>query len=114
MNPTMYISLGMLWVMIFIMIARQKQQSIIRSIIKNKKSNKEKHTMKLLAQKFVDKDVLVYSLNSQISGKILEVSDGAILLDNGKNVEAINIDYIIRIREYPTNKNGKKKSVVLD
>lgn len=70
--------------------------------------------MKLLAQKFVDKDVLVYSLNSQISGKILEVSDGAILLDNGKNVEAINIDYIIRIREYPTNKNGKKKSVVLD
>ena len=26
----------------------------------------------------------------------------------------VNCDYITRIREYPRNKNGKKKSVVLD
>ena len=70
--------------------------------------------MKQLAQKFVGKDVLIYTFNSQISGKLLEVSDGAVLLDNGKDTEAVNFDYIVRIREYPTNKKGKKKSVVLD
>lgn len=70
--------------------------------------------MKTLAEKFVDKDVLIYTFNSQISGKVVEVTDGAVLIDNGKQTEVVNFDYIVRIREYPTNKNGKKKSVVLD
>ena len=34
-------------------------------------------------------------------------------LVDGK-IEAINLDFVIRIREYPRNKKGKKKSVVLD
>ena len=70
--------------------------------------------MKTLAEKFVDKDVLIDTFNSQISGKVVEVTDGAVLIDNGKQTEVVNFDYIVRIREYPTNKNGKKKSVVLD
>lgn len=71
--------------------------------------------MKALAEKFVGKECLVYTLNSQqVSGTIVEVSDGALLIDNGKESEVVNIDYVIRIREYPKNKNGKKKSVVLD
>ena len=28
--------------------------------------------------------------------------------------QAINLDFVIRIREFPKNKKGKKKSVVLD
>ncbi len=71
--------------------------------------------MKAIAEKFVGKECLIYTLNSQqVSGKIVEVTDGALLLDNGKQSELINFDYVVRIREYPTNKNGKKKSVVLD
>ena len=70
--------------------------------------------MKTLAEKFVDKDVLIYTFNSQISGKVVEVADGGVLIDNGKQLDVINFDYIVRIREYPKNKNGKKKSVVLD
>ena len=71
--------------------------------------------MKALAEKFVGKECLVYPLNSQqVSGTIVEVTDGALLIDNGKEREVVNIDYVIRIREYPKNKNGKKKSVVLD
>ena len=31
-----------------------------------------------------------------------------------RTLEAINLDFVIRIREYPKNKKGKKKSVVLD
>ena len=71
--------------------------------------------MKAIAEKFVGKECLIYTLSSQqVSGKIVEVTDGALLLDNGKQSELINFDYVVRIREYPTNKNGKKKSVVLD
>jgi len=67
-----------------------------------------------LAKRFVGKECIIYTFNSQINGTIKEVSDGAILLDNKGTEEAVNVDFIIRIREYPTKKNGKKKSVILD
>ena len=113
-NPAMYISLGMLWVMIFIMIYRQNRVTQIRRILNRKRNKKETRQMKQLAQKFIGKECLVYTFNSQITGTLVEVTDGAVLLDNGKDTEAVNMDYVVRIREYPKNKNGKKKSVVLD
>ena len=69
-----------------------------------------------LAKQFIGKECLIYSFDSnhQFSGTIKEVSDGALLLENNGSLEAINLDFVIRIREYPKNKKGKKKSVVLD
>ena len=69
-----------------------------------------------LAKKFIDKECLIYAFDSnhQFSGVIKEVTNGALLLENNGTMEAINLDFVIRIREYPKNKNGKKKSVVLD
>ena len=67
-----------------------------------------------LAKNFVEKECIVYTFQSQISGVIKEVSNGAILLNNNGTVEMINLDFVVRIREYPKKKNGKKKSVVLD
>ncbi len=72
--------------------------------------------MKELAKQFIGKECLVYAFDSnhQFEGVIRQVTDGAILLEKGGQTEAINLDFVIRIREYPRNKNGKKKSVVLD
>lgn len=68
-----------------------------------------------LAKRFIDKECLIYTFNgSQINGTVKEVGDGAILVESNGTVEAINIDFVMRIREYPKKKNGKKKSVVLD
>ena len=69
-----------------------------------------------LAKRFIGKDCIVYAFDSshQFTGIIREVSDHAVLLEHNGVCEAINLDYVIRIREYPRNKNGKKKSVVLD
>ncbi|MGN1479988.1 MAG: DUF6897 domain-containing protein [Acutalibacteraceae bacterium] len=65
--------------------------------------------------KFQGKDCLVYTMNgSQISGTVKGIHDGWIEIDNGKETQAVNSDYIVRIREYPTDKKGKKKSVVFD
>lgn len=72
--------------------------------------------MKELAKRFVDKECLItaFDSNHQFEGVIKKVSDNAILVEKKESVEAINLDFIIRIREYPRNKKGKKKSVVLD
>ena len=71
--------------------------------------------MKELAEKFIDKECLIYSFDeNQYVGVIKEVVGGAILIEKDGSLEAINLDFIIRIREYPKGKNGKKKAVVLD
>lgn len=72
--------------------------------------------MKELAKRFIDKECVIASFdgNHQYEGIIKEVTDGAILVEKDGKTEAINLDFVIRIREYPRNKKGKKKSVVLD
>ena len=69
-----------------------------------------------LAKRFLGKECLIYAFDSnhQFDGVIKEVSNGAVLLEKNGKLEAINLDFVIRIREYPRNKNGKKKSVVID
>ena len=72
--------------------------------------------MKELAKRFMDKECVISSFdgNHQYEGVIREVTDGAILVEKNGKLEALNLDFVIRIREYPRKKNGKKKSVVLD
>ena len=72
--------------------------------------------MKELATRFIDKECVISAFDSshQYMGVIKEVTDGAILVEQDGKLEAINLDFVIRIREYPRNKNGKKKSVILD
>ena len=69
--------------------------------------------MKELAKKFIEKECIISSFNSQFEGVIKDVTDGAILVEKGGKLEAINLDFVIRIREYPRNKNGKKKAIVV-
>ncbi|MBQ2392266.1 MAG: hypothetical protein II306_10970 [Clostridia bacterium] len=72
--------------------------------------------MKELAERFIEKECIIYSFDSshQYEGIIKEVTDGAILVEKDGKLEVINLDFVIRIREYPKNKKGKKKSVVVD
>ena len=46
---------------------------------------------------------------------IKEVTDGGLLIKRKDNAEeVVNLDFVIRIREYPRKKNGKKKELILD
>ncbi len=115
MNPSTYIPIIVLWIIIFFMIFRNRRAVVARQIIKKRKleGNTE---MKELAKRFIGKESLISSFDSnhQFEGVIKEVSDSAILVEKNGTVEAINLDFVIRIREFPKNKKGKKKSVVLD
>lgn len=113
MHPAFYIPIIILFIVIFI-INRNHRRAVVKKITEKRKRG-ENTKMKELAVKFIDKDCLIYSFEGhQYEGVIKEVTDGAILVEKDGGCEAINLDFIIRIREYPKNKKGKKKSVVLD
>ena len=72
--------------------------------------------MKELAKRFIGKECVISSFdgNHQYEGVLREVTDGAILMEKDGKLEALNLDFVIRIREFPGNKKGKKKTIVLD
>ncbi|WP_295208406.1 hypothetical protein [Ruminococcus sp.] len=70
--------------------------------------------------RFLGKEVLVYtlpqqggSLSSTIECTLEEIGEGWVRITQGDDryESIVNIANIIRIREYPRNKNGKKKLV---
>ena len=114
MSPSTYIPIIVLFIILYILM-RGRKAVVARRIIKKRKleGNTE---MKELAKRFIDKECVISSFdgNHQYEGVIKEVTDGAIMVEKDGKSEAINLDFVIRIREYPRNKKGKKKSVVLD
>ena len=113
MNPSNYVPIILLLFLIICM-NRQSRMFIAKKFIKNR-LRKDKREMAELAIRFIDKECIIYTFNSnQIQGTIKDVTDGAILLDSKGTIEAVNLDFIVRIREFPKKKNGKKKSIVLD
>ncbi len=114
MFPYYFIPIFLMFVIIFVVLRRSKLV-IAKKVIKNK-SLEKKEKMVELAKRFIDKECLIYAFDSshQFEGVIKEVTDGAVLIEKDGKIEAINLDFVIRIREYPRDKKGKKKSVVLD
>ena len=115
MDISTYIPIIILWIIIFWVIFRNRKAVIARKVIKNRKLEGNIET-KELAKRFIDKECVISSFdgNHQYEGIIKEVTDGAILVEKDGKIEALNLDFVIRIREYPRNKKGKKKSIVLD
>ena len=103
-------------VMFIIIFTTAKRNNLItaRNAIK-KRTSEDKTKMLELAKKFIDKDCVIYAFDGRhFDGIIKDVADGAVLIEKEGGLEAINLDFVIRIREYPRNKNGKKKSFIVD
>ena len=113
MNPSIYIPIILL--LILCVMSRNRRAAIAKKIIQKRKTE-DPTEMKELAKRFIDKECVISSFdgNHQYEGIIKEVTDGALLVEKNGSVEALNLDFVIRIREYPRNKKGKKKSVILD
>ena len=113
LNPGSWIPI---FLILFVIISQRKrrEEALVQMLARKKKG--EKTEMVELAKKFIGKECLIYTFNAQYEGTVMEVSDGALLIERGadRTVEAINLDFVVRLREYPKKKNGKKKSVVLD
>ena len=112
--PTYYIPIVVMFIVLFVFL-RNRNRIIAKKVIERRKTE-DKTEMIELAKKFIGKECLIYAFDSghHFDGVIKEVSEGALLIEKNGELEAINLDFVIRIREYPRNKNGKKKSVVPD
>ena len=114
MNPAIYVAIFLPLLMLITTQAHRKKKTVVTQIRK-RKNKKEKSKMQELAKRFIEKECLIYFYDgNQITGTIKEICDSAALVEKKGVLEAINLDYVSRIREYPKDKNGKKKSVVLD
>lgn len=97
-------------ILLFFSHKRRKDLTILKKI---KKSKGEITEMVELAKRFIDKDCIIYSFDgSQQYGTIKEVTDNAILIEEKGELIAVNLEFIAKIKEYPKNKKGKRKSVV--
>ena len=114
MNPSTYIPIIVLFLILYFLL-RSRRAIVAKKVIEKRKME-DRTEMVELAKKFIDKECVIYAFDSghQFVGVVKEVNDGAILLETNGALEVINLDFVIRIREYPRKKNGKKKSVVLD
>lgn len=112
MNFAAWIPIMMLYLVIFMNMGNARKSFEQR--VKNRTAEGRKEMLEL-AKRFIDKECLINIYNGQLEGYIREVTDGAIMLERAdKQMEAVNLDFVVRIREYPRKKNGKKKGVVLD
>lgn len=114
MQPANYIPIIMLFIILYIMFRNQKAVAA-RKVIE-KRNPEERNKMIELAKRFIGKECIVtaFDSNHQFAGFIKEVSEGALLIEKDGQLEAINLDFVIRIREYPRNKKGKKKAVIIE
>ena len=68
------------------------------------------------AKRFIDEECIIYYFDSQITGTIKEIDEAgkAMLVEQGKNTNIVNLEYVTRIEKYPVNKKGKKKNLVIE
>ena len=110
-----------IWIAVFLLIIlpmlerrRRRRNAIIKHVLYNKKRNKENNKMKELAKQFIGKECRVYTVTGSdgiVKGTITDVADDGIIIERGKGIEAVNLEYVTRIREWPRNANGKKKAI---
>lgn len=109
-----------IWIAVFLLIIlpmlerRRRRNAIIKHVLYNKKRNKENNKMKELAKQFIGKECIVYTVTGSdgiVKGTIKDVADDGIIIERGDDIEAVNLDYVTRIREWPRKANGKKKAI---
>lgn len=109
-------STWIIFFLLFIILLYQKRENILIVVRKHLRAKRGKWNMTEMINKFIGKECLIYTCTagSAVTGTIRSYNDGWIEIEQNGQCDIMNCEYITRIREYPRNKNGKKKSIVLD
>ncbi len=98
-----YIAIFVMLLIIFMEQRKRKRASVIRRILANKRKGDKK--MNIIFNGYEGREVTVYTLNDAVQGRIVEVGEGWMKIDSGKEISTVNLDYVLRVRE----KMAKKK-----
>ena len=97
---SVYPSYIWIFLILFIIIMQQrdrKRLTAARRIIANRKKGEKKMT--ILLNGFEGKEVTLYTLNDSVTGRVVEINEGWVKIDSGKEVSTVNLDYVIRVKE---------------
>ena len=100
MEPSTYLSFLPIWILLIVILPAQRRQK--RTIIANKLLNKELENREMfeLAKRFIEKECIIYAFDgNQYTGVIKEVNEGAILIEKKGAAEAINLSFVVKIKE---------------
>ncbi len=110
-------SAWIIFFVLFIILIYQKREEILVVVRKDLREKRGRIDMTSLIERYIGKECLIYTCtsSSQITGTIKSCNEGWLEIENSNGqCDLVNCEYITRIREYPKNKNGKKKSVIFD
>ena len=71
--------------------------------------------MNELIKSYIGKEVIIWAGSSSgVTGTLTKIEENWVEVeDKDGNKQILNTDYISRVQEYPRNKNGKKKAVIV-
>ncbi len=91
---------------------RRIRSAAIHQILQKRNAPKERESMQELAQQFLGKQCIIYTiLSSTVQGTLQEVSKSGLLIDNNGMHEAVNLDYVVRLQEIPPRSPAKKRTI---
>lgn len=101
-----------LFLIVLLAVNRKRTEEYIKAKINRKNGDEQ---MQELAKRLIGKDILANTVASgTVDGILKEIVDNTIVIEKKGKETFVNLDYVIRLREYPTAKNGKRKQIVLD
>ena len=115
-----YLVLVILFFCVLLPALYERREIICRKVRRKrtKLTEEERSAMSEMIKEFIGKRCLIYTAGTSASGcdgTVENVDGNWVKLSHADgSTELISVDYIQRIREYPVNKKGKPKSVVLD
>jgi hypothetical protein len=113
-----WIPILLLLYLLFFLPQKQRRTAAAAAHHIKRKGKKEREAMEELAKQFIGKECIIYTITQtegSVQGTIREVGAGGMMIEDAQGqLQAVNLEYVTRIREFPRDKKGKKKSVILD
>ena len=100
MEPSTIAALIPIWILLLVILPAQRRRK--RIILANKILNKELENKEMLelAKRFIEKECIIYTFDgNQYSGRVKEVTEGAMLIEKRGAQEAINLSFVVKIKE---------------
>jgi hypothetical protein len=100
MEPSTFAALLPIWILLLVILPAQRRRK--RTILANKILNKELENKEMfeLAKRFIEKECIIFAFDgNQYNGVIKEVTEGAILIEKRGAQEAINLNFVVKIKE---------------
>lgn len=99
-------------IFLILFLNRKESAKYLETRIKRRNGDSE---MQELAKRFLGKDVIASTISSgTVDGILKEVADNAMVIEKDGKETVVNLDFVIRLWEYPVGKNGKRKAIVME